>query len=327
MTTALRAWLAKATFTTGDLTGGTNGGFLSTAQAREFLRMAIEASTLLPDVRNESSDSPKFEVPRISLSQRVLHKGTEATRLIDAKREKPATGLAELSTVLFRGEVLVSDESLEDNVERGALADTIMAMIAEAVGRDLEEIALKSDTARTGAEDEDLDLLDGIIKQLQSGLPAGQKIDAAAITTATDVFTAMVEALPARYRRDYSRLGLYVPVAVADAYQDELADRGTPLGDTAVVDNLQTRLAFRGIKVKQVPLLSGTDLINSGSVDYAKFAILTDPKNIIAGYHRRVRVERFRDPREGATSFLPTVRFDVVLADPSNGVLGSNIAV
>lgn len=323
MTTALRAWLAKATFTTTDLSGGSNGGLLSPAQARQFLRMAIEASTLLPDVRNESSDSPKFEVPRISLSQRLLHKGTEATRLVDGKREKPATGLAELSTVLFRGEVLVSDESLEDNVERGALADTIMAMIAEAVGRDLEEIALKSDTARTGGEDEDLDLLDGIIKQLQSGLPSGQKKDATGVGTAEEVMVSMIEALPARYRRDYSALRLYVPITVADAYRSDLADRGTALGDEATTEARPLRI--RGVQIKEVPLLSGTDLINSGSVDYGTFAILTDPKNIIAGYHRRVRIEKFRDPREGATSFLPSVRFDVVLADPSYGVLASSI--
>lgn len=327
MTAALRAWLEKATFTSGDLRGGSNGGYLSPQQVKTFLRIVMEQSVLVGDMRQESSISPKFEVPRISLNDRLLRNGTEATRLVDADRKKPATGLVTLSTALFKGEVLLSDESFEDNVEQGAMADTVATMIAEAVGRDVEEIAIKSDTSRTGGEDATLDQFDGIIASYQDGLPGGQIIDASAIESPSDLFRQMIETLPARYRRDYTRLRFYVPIETADAYHDELTERGTPLGDTAVVENMTPRLAYRGIPIVGVPLLTGTDPINSVSTDYSKFAWLTDPKNTIIGWHRRVRIERFRDPREGATSFLPTVRFDVKHADPNYAVLATGVAV
>lgn len=327
MTAVLRQWLEKATLTTADLSGGSNGGLLSPAQARQFIREAIEASVLLPEVRNESSDSPKFQVPRISLNSRVLRKGVQATRLVDADRVKPGTGLVELDTELFKGEVLVADEFFEDNVEREGASNTIMSMIAEAVGRDCEEIAIKSDTDRTGGEDETLDQFDGIIATLQDNLPAAQIIDASAETTASDIFRKLIENLPSKYRRNYGELRIYVPTFVRDTYHAELGERATPLGDTAIVDNLATRLAYRGIPIVELPLLAGEDTINSVDVDYGTFAFLTHPRNIIAGWHRRIRIEKFRDPREGATSFLPSLRFDVKLGEPERATLATGIAL
>jgi len=320
-------WLEKATFTTSDLQAPAGGGYLSPQQAKEFLRVAIDYTTITKECRYEDSDSPKFEVPRIAFGNRILRPGTEGTRLDDADRVKPSTGLVTLNTVLVKGEVPISDEVFEDNIEKEKLADTIMEMVAEAVGRDLEELFIKGDTARTTGEDAYLDLLDGIIKQAQSDAPAAQQVDASAINSYDDLFKAMVEAMPAKYRRDYSTLRLYVPVKHRDGYQAALAARGTGLGDQATVANLATQLAFRGIPVKEVPMMSGTDTINGASVDYSKFAILVNPQNIIVGFHRRVKVEKFRDPREGATSIIVTCRADVKLADPEAIVLAYNIAL
>lgn len=318
----LQTWLEKAVWTSGDIA---SGGLLSPEQAKAFLRVAIEASVMMREARIETSANPKFEVPRIAFGDRVLRVGAEGVRLDDGDRVKPATGLVTLSTVLFKGEVPVSDELFEDNIERDQVADTIMAMLAEAVGRDIEEIAIKSDTARLPTEEKVFDQLDGIIKSIQVGTPSAQKIDMTTYTTYTDAFSRLVEVLPSRYRRNYAELRLYVPTLHQDGYQKSLAGRGTGLGDQAVVADMVTRLAFRGIPVTGVPMLSGTDTINGAGVDYSKFLILTHPQNIIFGFHRRVRVERWRDPREGATSFLPSVRFDVKIANPEAVAFGYNV--
>jgi HK97 family phage major capsid protein len=325
MASLLQHWLEKATWTTADITAPAGGGLLSPEQAKEFLRVVIEASVIMKEARTETSNSPKFEVPRISFGSRILRAGTEGARLADADRVKPTTGLVTLSTVLFRGEVPVSDELFEDNVEKEKVADTIVAMLAEAVSRDIEEIAIKSDTARTASELQVFDQLDGIIKSIQSNTPSGQKKNMTGYTTYTDVFSDMVAALPPRYRRNPTELRLYVPYAHLDGYQRSLAARGTGLGDQAISDNLATKLAFRGIPVVGVPMLSGTDQINGSNVDYSTFAILAHPQNIIFGFHRQVRIEQWRDPREGVTSFLPSVRFDVKIADPEGCVLAYNL--
>lgn len=322
----LLKWLEKATWTTADITPPTGGGILTPEQAAEFLRVAIDASVIMREARTETSANPKFEVPRIAFGSRILRAGTEGARLADADRVKPATGLITLSTVLFKGEVPVSDELFEDNVERERVADTVMTMLAEAVGRDVEEIAIKSDTARISGEETVFDQFDGIIKSIQANTPTGQKVDmTAGYATYTDAFSKLVEVLPARYRRNYADLRLYVPVLHVDGYQKSLAARGTGLGDQAFVENMVVRLAFRGIPVVGVPMLSGTDTINNATVDYTKFLILTNPQNIIFGFHRRIRIERWRDPREGVTSFLPTVRFDCKIADPEAVAFAYNV--
>lgn len=326
----LLRWLEKATFATGDITAPAGGGLLSPQQAREFLRVLIDESVLLKEANNQTSLSPKFEVPRISFGNRIMRVGTEGARLADSDRTKPLTGLVTLSTNLFKGEVPVSDELFEDNIERDALADTIMVMIAEAVGRDVEEYSIKSDTARTSSDGGDFPVLqqfDGLIKQLQTGLPAAHRVDASGITSYDQLFRQMIAALPARYRRDPTSLRFYVPVKHNDGYQTELAGRGTPLGDTSVVENMRLKLAFRGVPVVPIPLMTGVSTIAGSTVNYDNFAILTHPLNLYVGWHRRIRVERWRDPRDGATSFLPTLRFDVKYADPSFGILSSGIAL
>jgi hypothetical protein len=317
-----RASVQKATWTTSDLVS--TGGYLQPEQATEFLRIAIDESVIVREARNEFSNSPVIEVPRMSMASRVLRPGTEGQRLQESDRVKPSTGLVEIPTVLVKGEIPVSDELFEDNIERDRVADTIMAMGAEAVGRDVEELLIKGDTARTGGEDAYLDLTSGIIKLLQTNLAAGQKVDATAQTTYVGLWASALEALPSRYRRNYNDLRLYIPITHRDKYLGSLADRGTDWADTVLNEGVQ-RLAFRSVPLTEVPLLSGTDTINGGAVDYSNFAFLIDPKNLVVGWHRRIKVEKFRDPREGATSFVITARVGFGVADPGLGVLIYNI--
>ena len=319
-----RRWLAKATFTSGDLSGGSNGGLLSPDQLKQFIRIATDEAVIMKEARQEFSNATKFEVPRLSFhGVRILTNGAEATRLVDADRKKPATGLVTLSTNLFRGEVPVSDELLEDSVEQAGIADTIMEGIARGVGRDLEEFAIKSDTSRVGGDNEGwLDLFDGLIAKAEDDLTA-QEVSMTGIGDVETILRKMVEAMPNRYRGDPSQMRLYVPVKVGDAWADALSARGTALGDEVLTGGKLR--AFRGIPVVPVPLLSGTGTVNSVTVNYDRFAILTHPKNIIFGWHRKVKVERFRDPREGATSFCVSLRYDAKYAIPDAVVLGTGI--
>lgn len=315
MATPLLQWIEKATFTTADLSGAGNGGELSPQQARQFLRDAITPTAILSRADVVDSDSKKFEIPKLSFANRIMRAGTEGSRLADADRVKPDTDLVTLSTELFKGEVPVSDEVFEDNVEREGFADSLMQMIAEAVGRDIEEIAIKSDTNDT---DSTFNRLNGLVQQLVDSTTAN-KVDAASETSYKGVFKTMLNALPDRYRSMWDQLVFYVPVDVADGYADELGQRGTDVGDSALTT--RENLRYRGIPIVEVPLFSGTQ----NAYDYSKVAILCHPRNLKVGFHRRVRVEKFRDPREGLTSFLPTVRFDVKWAQDSAVVLAQNV--
>lgn len=315
MATHIKQWIEKATFDTTDIQGAGDGGFLSPAQAQVFLRDAIEATEILQRGDVFDSGAPLFEVPKISFATRIMRAGTQGSRLADADRVEPDTGLVTLTTQLFKGEVPVTDEVFEDNVERNGLADTLMGMISEAVGRDLEQIAIQSKDADADAT---FGLQDGIVQQLIVSATANE-LDLNASTTMRQVFAQLIDGLPSRYRRNWSQYKLYVSPNKADAYAEELADRGTALGDSNITD--KQNLRYRSIEVVEVPLLTGTQ----DAVNYDNFVILSVPSNLKVGFHRRVRVEKYRDPREGLTSFLPSVRFDYKWAQDSAVVIGTNV--
>lgn len=324
----LLEWLEKATFTTADIdpaqTGGV-GGRLSPAQAQAFLRMAIEASVLVEAADNFDSNSTKFEIPRVSFNSRILRKGSEAQRLIDADRTKPSTDLVTISTALFKGEIPIGDEVFEDQIEKDSFADTVMTQVGQALGRDIEEILIKSDTTSDTSVFTNLPN-GGMVAQLLNNANA-LKVDTTSATDHKGLFGAMIRMLPAKYRRNYSDLKFYVPLAVQDNYHEVISARGTGLGDSGLINNLRPQLAYQGIEIVPVPMLAGTDTHNSGgtTVDFSKYAFLCDPKMLAVGWHRKVRIEKFRDPREGYMSIIPSLRMDMAWKVPESVVLAYNI--
>lgn len=311
---ARRKFLAKAAHVTADLTGGTDGGLLAPNQASEFIRVATTPTALVSLSRQEFSEATKFEVPRVGFHNIRILKGvggpvTEGARVPAGSQSVPATGLVTLSTNGYAGEVQVTRETLEDNIEREGYADTLMTLIGEAVGRDIEELALKSKTTHS---DTTFNLFDGLIAQLDANVPSGQQYSATGVADVMTILRNLIELMPVRYRRNPKDLAIFVPQKVADAYVEELLARGTGLGDATLEDG---RLRpYRGHDIIPVPLLSGSEA-GLGNVDYTRFAFCTNPKNVITGWHRRVEVDKWYFPPERSWLFLPSVRFDIKVAE------------
>ena len=93
--------LRKASLTTTDF-GGTAEAPLSVEQVQQFLRLAITPQDMLPDVRTVMSNANKWEESKVNFDDRIMRPGTELTRLADANRVSPGTGIVTISTVLLR---------------------------------------------------------------------------------------------------------------------------------------------------------------------------------------------------------------------------------
>ena len=295
--------LRKATHTLADF-GGAGEAPLTIEQVRQFLRLAITPQIMLPDVRTVTSNANKWQESKIDFSSRIMRPGIEGERLSDGNRVKPTTGIVEISTVLVRGEVPVTDEVLEDQVEQAGYADTLMAMIAEAVGRDLEELAINGDTTSGDAY---LALLNGWIYQARNGTGANTYNGAGDAQDYQKIFRNLVNTLPDRFKRDIPNMRLYVPLRLEERYRDILANRGTPLGDLILMGNNEIR--YQSILVKGVPMMT----ITAGTPDTSN-VLLTHRMNLYFGIRRAIRLESFRDPREGQTSFIVTCRADAEIA-------------
>ena len=236
------------------------------------------------------------EVGGIRLGQRVLRPGQEATALADSDRVRPDLTKVELDAKLFKGEIRLSDEVLEDNIERGELRQTLMELLAGAVRRDMEEVIINGDTA---SADPFLARMDGLLKQAKSNV-----VDAGGAKFGRDVLRDMLKAMPSEYLRDKKTLRYLSSVDSELDYRNELAERATGAGDRFL--ETDAPVMFSGVPVTAVPLFP--ESLGEGKDQTA--ALLCDPKNIHVGIWRNIRIETARDISEGTLRIVVTLRFD-----------------
>jgi len=294
-----RTILEKADLALADLTAG--GGILKPAQAQKFMRLLIKESVLMKMATVIPMASPKQQISKIKFGSRILRPGQEGTALGLADRTKPDLTQAELDAKLFKAEVRMSDEVLEDSIERGELRQTIMEMMADAIARDMEEVAINGDTASTDAF---LATLDGLLKQATTNV-----VDAASTALSKDLLRDLLKTLPSEYLRDKKALRFLTSVDADLGYRNTLADRATVAGDRLLEDD--TPVLYSGVPVQPIPLWPET--LGAGSDQTA--VVLCNPKNIHVGIWRQIRLESDRDISEGTLKIVATLRFDVKYAE------------
>ncbi len=308
--------------------GGSGQAPLSVEQVTQFIELMAAQQVMLQDVRTVTSGAAKWQESIINFASRIARGGTEATRLDASQRVKPDTGIVEISTVLLRGEIPVSDETLEDNVAGQNLVQSLERTISDRFGLDIEDLMVNGDTA---SSDSYYSLLDGWLKQCKAGKVGhtGSNASSANAVDATnlgqdfqEIFRTLLGSIPVRYLRNLNTDGrFYVPVRVEQKYRDELASRGTPYGDIMLTG--KNDLTYQGIKIQGVPSF---DLGVAASANGKTGSVLlSNRNNLYAGFHRAMKFETWRDPREGATSFIVTARVDAEVAVPNATALAYNV--
>src|SRR5215510_5939414 len=294
-----RTILEKADLALSDLTAG--GGLLKPAQALKFMRLLIKKSVLMQLVTVVPMGSPKQEVSQIKFGKRILRPGQEATALAPADRSKPDLSKVELDAKLVKAEVRLSDETLEDSIERGELRQTIMELIAEAIARDMEELVIKGDTTST---DPFLALMDGLIKQATSHI-----VDAASGPISKNVLADLLKTLPSEYLVDKKAMAFLTSVDADLNYRNLLAERATVVGDKFLEQDAP--VLYSGVPLLPIPLFP-EDL---GATSNQTAVLLTNPKNVFVGIWRQVRIETQREISEGTLKIVVTMRFDTKFAE------------
>jgi hypothetical protein len=306
-----RTLLEKADLALSDLTTG--GGLLQPAQAQKFIRILIKESVLLKQGTVVPMKSPKQLIEKMRFGTRILRAAGENVPLAPADRSKPDLTHVELDAQLFKAEVRLSNEVLEDSIERGQLRQTIMQLMAEAISRDMEEVLIGGDTTST---DPFLAKLDGILKQATSHI-----VDAQGQRTNKNVFRDMLKSMPAEFLRNKKALRFFTSVDSEIDYRDSIAERATPLGDRAFEEGEVA--VYSGVPVMDVPLFPE----NLGTANNSTNSVLTDPKNINVGIWRNIRIETDKLIQDGVLLIVATLRFDVKFAEELAVVKGVNIRV
>lgn len=279
----------------------TSGGLLNPAQANRFIDLMIEDTVVSREARLERMNSPKQWFEKIGFNDRIMQPAEEATD--PGSESTPATDKVELSTEEGIAIVKVSYSTLEDNIERGALADHLVRLMAERAGLDLEEQRLQGDT---GSGDAWLAQNAGLFE-----LATSHALDESGANDAEDVIEAADRAflnLPKKYLRSKREWRYYVHEDIDYQLRQALSERATNAGDRFLLDDAP--ILVRGIPVTPVPMMPITTAAGSGQ-NAVSPVLLVHPKNIVIGVQRQISIESDRLIRERAVEYVATIRSDV----------------
>lgn len=304
--------LTKADLKISDLKG--EAGYMPAGQSARFIRIAIDESVVMSRVRVRPMSAPAELVEKIKFGDRIMRAGSEATPVAQADRARPNMSKVELLAKLFRAEVDLSDEVLEDSIERGALRNTVLTLMAERSALDMDEALVNSDTT---SDDPFLAQFNGILKQSSSHVVA-----AGGETLNRGIFLDCVKKLPTRYRKNKRDLVFFTGMNAELDYLDTFADRATPIGDD-VIAGRKTSSNYGTIPVVGVPVFA-EDLGNGNN---ETSMLLTNPNNILVGLWRRIRMRTDLLVREGLLVICADTRFDVKYEEETAVVKATGIEI
>lgn len=275
-------------------------------KAARLIREIEKSTPMLQAARRLNMTSDKRDIDRVGFHSRIMGPAPAEGELM-ATDVEPTFTSNQLSVVKAVAVVELSDEALEDNIEREDFEDTLIALMGERAGVDMEELFINGDTS-LDATDPYLDLIDGWLKL------AGQQLTGVLDADFDDVdvesmFEAMLVKLMTsapNFMRRRNDLTIWTSWLAENAYREALRERGTALGDQAQTSNQP--LSYKGIPVVGVPNMPAGD------------ALLTVDSNLVYGIRRDIRLEPDRLPRYGRTDFIITFRVDADYEDESGAV-------
>jgi hypothetical protein len=262
-----------------------------------------------------------MEIEKVNVGERVIRAAAQGSP--NYTNAGATFTKVELTTKKIRLDWEVSTESLEDNIEGGALEDHLVRLMTNAFANDIEDLAINGD----GATGDFLSIMPGFVKQTTDSVyTGGQYVNDAhesVVTVSNDNWTTtvmqnIVLAMPRKYRAVKSNLKFYAGTdafqgivrnngTLADAISEAFSDRtgSTPANRQAYLDgNAQTVGNARttrvlGIDVMEVPYYP------DGFVD------LTFPSNRVWGFQRDITVNREYKPKKDTIEYTVFVRFGI----------------
>ena len=306
--------IEKASMTLSDLA---SGGLLNPQQFNQFHRKMIDQPTILRDARNVPMNSDQMKIEKLGFGQRILHPGEETKALTDGQRSKPATGKIELNAREVIAEVNISYDTLENNIEGDSLQNTLVDMLAERASLDIEELLVNGDKS---SSDPYLALLDGLRKQATSHV-----VDLAGADFDRQALKKLYASVPAKYLRNPADFRYYMSHVNELNWRDVVANRQTGLGDNTLI-GAGVPTAY-GVPVKGIAMLQpyGTTIGDDEESTQVSDILLTNPKNMIVGVSRNVRMEFDKDIRSRTFIIVLTMKLDTKFEEEDAVAKGINI--
>ncbi len=243
------------------------------------------------------------------MQSRRLRRGSEG------QAPTVADGIGTKRRLLSTVEVIWAEDItltfLEDNIEKQEAESAIARLLATAFGNDLDDLAWNGDE---GESDPFLSINDGWLA-IAAEDPEANELDLSdsvfAEASAREVLGAALRQMPQRFKGRTDQ-AFFVPVALAERYAEETADRQTGLGDQVLVGGFPA-LRYFGIPVVPEPHLTGDSFL------------LSPTGNLFFGVQRQMTVDGQWQPRRRVVEYTLTARVDFEYATGKALVVASGL--
>lgn len=291
-------------------------GILNPEQFDQFIRTIQADTVILNEARYQEMDRQKVEIESIAFLDRVLEAGGHDVNLSEDDYAEISTGKNTLVANELLAVVGLKDHTVKRNIERESLQNTIITLLGEAAGRDLEEYGLFADTDTDPAEYgwSAINLTDGWVARAKNKL-YDSVFDDTADNYPENIFDSLIEAIPKKYIKNVNEWKIYVTWEIHNAYQDLLKARGTNLGDSNQTGT--PTLYYKGFQIKYVPMFERYT---------SNVAMLQNPNNMVWGVFDEVTLETEREAKKRQTDFVLTFEGDAGYEDEDACVVAIDIA-
>lgn len=313
------------------------GMVLLPEDADKFLDYVIDESVLKNNARIVKMSRSERNIRAIGLGTgRVLFPSATFNQA-DYKKTF-GHNLITLATTKFRGCVVIHDDDLDEvrYIESdNEFTDHILRMVAADIANDLEEFYWIADTHNIGGfpANDIRSTKDGWryrIMHAQVGeqyyndvTGAPVLLDATADFTFAGKIVEQNPVAPFQYEFKYSKAKRNLPSKykkgglknlrfissdqVQDDYNEALADRGTVLGDRALMG--QDEGVYGSVRIAPIPLMP-IDLNAAGKLGAGSYTdmLLTHFMNLIIGMQREVKIETEREAADEANYFFYSMK-------------------
>lgn len=325
--------ILKALLRKGDAISRANisGGTLNPQQSDKFLDLTFDQSVLLKIVRNERRNTPSGEINKMYIGQPItrgadIFTGTKYTQTFG---NALVTDKVPYETKKLLSFYIVPTEILEENIEREGFQQTLAEAAAKQLATDLEELAIYGDTTLpppgSGATEADWAHYylrvsnDGFLKQITAANGA-HYYDAQGAVFDKRLASIAWRMVPDKYKNvGKAAYRFLCSPNVEQDWRDQLADRGTALGDSNI-SGLAPAKPF-GIEMVSIPLWPE----NLGPNQDKTKVILTIPQNLIVVTSRNIKVFKMYDPERDSWVSITFMRMDFIVENMDAIVVIDNI--
>lgn len=236
-------------------------GKLNPAQSDKFIDYVIDETVLKDNVRVVRFRNEELTIDKIGIGKRVMFPATEYVA------PSIRLGVVPSKITLKPQEVItafdISDAAKEITLEGDSFEDHVIKMFATGWGNDQEQLVLNADAIGPAVIEGDIlpggsqtryikDDLMGMVDGWSRLADGSHLVNAGNVSVGLNVFSAMIRAMPQKFRRNKSQLRFFMASDLAQIYIEKIATRMTPKGDAATEGQIQTPF---GIPIVEVPLM------------------------------------------------------------------------